>query len=90
MSRVQFPNKVPQPMPGKVRSALAKRNLLDKYEDRPAYQQADYLKWISTASGPAAQQKRLDQMLEELEKGGLFKGEPWTPAEKPAQAKSAE
>ena len=79
MTRSQFPNKVPQPMPGNVRSALQKRNLLDTYLARPAYQKDDYLKWIATAAGPAAKQKRIDQMLEELEKGGLFKGEAWTP-----------
>lgn len=77
---MQFPTK--QPMPGNVRAALEKRNLMDAYLARPEYQQGDYLKWIALAAGPAAKQKRLDQMLEELEKGKLFKGEPWTPPEK--------
>ena len=77
--RGQFPNQSKQPMPGNVRGALAKRNLMDAYRDRPQYQQDDYLKWIATAAGPAEKQKRLDQMLDELEKGGVFKGEPWTP-----------
>ena len=84
MTRTQFPNKVPQPMPGNVRGALQKRKLMDAYLARPEYQKVEYLKWLAVAVGPAAKQKRLDQMLEELEKGGLFKGEPWTPAEKPA------
>lgn len=81
--RTQFPNKAQQPMPGNVKSALAKRELTEKFRERPQYQQDDYLKWIATAAGPAAKQKRLDQMLEELEKGGLFKGEAWTPPAKP-------
>jgi uncharacterized protein YdeI (YjbR/CyaY-like superfamily) len=81
MARVQFPTK--QPMPGNVKAALDKRNLMDAYLARPAYQKDDYLKWISLAAGPAAKQKRLDQMLEELEKGNAFKGEPWTPPQKP-------
>ena len=92
MTRTQFPNKVAQPMPGNVRGALAKRKLTDAYQDRPDYQQAEYLKWIAQAAGPTAKQERLDQMLEELEKGNLFKGDAWTPPAKtePAKAKPAE
>jgi hypothetical protein len=83
MGRVQFP--VKQPMPGNVRTALEKRKLMEAYLERPAYQKDEYLKWIATAAGPLAKQKRLDQMLAELEKGGVFKGEPWTPPEKPGE-----
>lgn len=86
MSRPAHPKQLPQPMPGNVRGALAKRKLLDTFRARPDYQQNDYLKWIASANGTVAKQKRLDQLLEELENGGLFKGEPWTPPEpvKPA------
>lgn len=77
MGRVQFPTK--QPMPGNVRAALEKRDLMEAYLARPAYQKDEYLKWIALAAGPAAKQKRLDQMLDELEKGNVYKGEPWTP-----------
>lgn len=87
MGRVQFPTK--QPMPGNVRAALEKRDLTDAYFARPVYQRDEYLKWIALAVGPSAKQKRLDQMLEELEKGNVFKGEPWTPPEKSAPAKPA-
>jgi Bacteriocin-protection, YdeI or OmpD-Associated len=69
-------------MPGNVRGALAKRNLLDAFRARPDYQQNEYLKWIATASGPTMKQQRLDQMLDEVEKGALFKGEAWTPPAK--------
>jgi len=69
-------------MPGNVRGALAKKNLMDAFRARPDYQQNDYLKWIATGAGPATKQERLDQMLDELQKGGLFKGEPWTPPSK--------
>jgi hypothetical protein len=41
------------------------------------------LKWISLAAGPAEKQKRLDQMLDEVAKGDVFKGEPYAPP-KPA------
>lgn len=77
MGRVQFPTK--QPLPGNVRAALEKRKLMEAYLARPAYQKDDYLKWIALAAGPAAKQKRLDQMLDELEQGNVFKGEPWSP-----------
>ena len=41
-------------------------------------------KWIALAAGPQEKQKRLDTMLDELEKGGVYRGEPWTPpAKKP-------
>jgi uncharacterized protein YdeI (YjbR/CyaY-like superfamily) len=76
-----------QPMPGNVRGALAKRKLTEAFEARPDYQRNDYLKWISSANGPTTKQQRIDQMLDELEKGGLFKGEPWTPPPAVAKAK---
>lgn len=82
MARSSHPNNSPQPMPGNVRGALAKKNLMDAFRERPDYQQNEYLKWIATAAGPAAKQQRLDQMLEELEKGKVFKGEPWKPPAK--------
>jgi hypothetical protein len=82
MARTQFPNTASQPMPGNVRGALQKHKLMDAYLERPAYQKDDYLKWIATAAGPTAKQQRLDQMVEELQKGGVFKGEPWTPPAK--------
>jgi len=66
-------------MPGNVSRALARKNLTDAFRARPEYQRNDYLKWIATAAGPTAKQQRLDQMLDELEKGGLFKGEAWSP-----------
>jgi len=79
MRRPSPPHKTQQPMPGNVKAALAKRALLDAFLARPDYQQNDYLKWIALAAGPAAKDKRLQQMLDELANGGLFKGEPWTP-----------
>ena len=77
MSNGSLPKGTPQPMPGNVRSALVKRELLEAYRARPAYQQNDYLKWIATANGEATKDKRLAQMLDELAHGGLFKGEAW-------------
>lgn len=88
MSRVNQPNKMPQPMPGNVKGALAKRDLLDAFAARPDYQRNEYLKWIALAAGPAAKDKRLQQMLDEVASGNAFKGEPWTPPAPVAQAKS--
>ena len=82
---MQLPTK--HPMPANVRAALEKRILMEAYLARPEYQKSDYLKWISLAAGPTAKQKRLDQMLDELDKGTLFKGEPWTPPAKPTTTK---
>lgn len=69
----------PPQMPGFVRSALASRSLTDAYRARPQYQQHEYLNWIAAAKLNDAKRVRMNQMLDELDKGGLFKGEPWTP-----------
>ena len=66
-----------QPIPDLVRDALKARGLIDKYNERPAYQRNDYLMWINTAKGQATKQKRLDQMLDELERGGVYMRMTW-------------
>lgn len=66
-------------MPGFVKGALAARGLTDAYLARPEYQRQEYLVWINAAKLNDAKRARANQMLDELEKGGLFKGEPWTP-----------
>jgi hypothetical protein len=66
-------------MPGFVKSALGARKLAEAYEARPDYQKSDYLLWIEKAPLMAGKRKRLDQMLDELEKGNVYMGEPWTP-----------
>jgi uncharacterized protein YdeI (YjbR/CyaY-like superfamily) len=45
---------------------------MEAYHARPAYQQNDYLGWIESAKKPETRQKRLQQMLDELEKGGIY------------------
>lgn len=89
--KTQFPNKAAQPMPGNVKGALAKAKLLETFQERPQYQQTDYLKWIALAAGPQQKTQRIEQLVDELTKGNVFKGEPWTaPAEtKPSSGKSA-
>jgi uncharacterized protein YdeI (YjbR/CyaY-like superfamily) len=61
-----------QPMPDFVKKSLRERGLLGDYESRPAYQQNDYLWWINRAKRQATKEKRLNQMLDELEKGGVY------------------
>jgi len=60
------------PMPDFVRKALEERGLMEDYEERPAYQQNDYISWIVRAKRPQTQQDRLNQMLDELERGGVY------------------
>ncbi|HUQ02431.1 MAG TPA: YdeI/OmpD-associated family protein [Kofleriaceae bacterium] len=67
------------PMPGFVRSALEARNLTDAFQARPKYQQDGYLVWIHEAKLNDLKRKRMTQMLDELEKGDVFKAEPWSP-----------
>ncbi len=66
-----------QPMPDFVRDALKERGLAAKYEDRPAYQRNDYLMWINTAKRHVTKQKRLAQMLDELEYGSVYMRMEW-------------
>ena len=60
------------PMPGYVRQALEERSLLEAYRERPAYQRNDYIGWITRAKRLETQEKRLQQMLDELETGGVY------------------
>ncbi|MBA4383008.1 MAG: hypothetical protein C0406_10625 [Sideroxydans sp.] len=59
-------------MPDFIRDALASKKLTDAYDARPPYQRNDYIGWITRAKLPATQQKRLAQMLEELERGDAY------------------
>ena len=60
------------PIPDFVMAALEKRGLMDEYRQRPAYQQNDYIGWINSAKRQETKAKRLDQMLDELEAGGVY------------------
>jgi uncharacterized protein YdeI (YjbR/CyaY-like superfamily) len=68
-----------QAMPANVRAALQKRKLTAKYRQRPAYQQNDYLGWIARAKLPETRKRRLNQMLDELEQGGVYMKMKWKP-----------
>jgi uncharacterized protein YdeI (YjbR/CyaY-like superfamily) len=68
-----------QKMPDWVGAALDQSSLRPKYEARPPYQQNDYLSWITRAKRPATQQKRLQQMLDELKQGDVYMKMDWPP-----------
>ena len=65
-------------MPNDIRGALEERALANAYAARPAYQQNDYIGWITRAKRPETRQKRLDQMLEELQTGGIYMRMRWS------------
>lgn len=64
-------------MPTFMQEALALRGLTDAYAARPPYQRNDYIGWIMRAKLPATQQKRLAQMLDELDAGDRYMNMPY-------------
>ena len=60
------------PMPKFIAEALEGRGLMEAYRERPAYQQNDYIGWITRAKRQETIDKRLEQMLDELESGDLY------------------
>ncbi len=69
--------RAPNPMPDDIREALRERGLTGAYEARPPYQRNDYLGWIARARRQETRQKRIDQMLAELERGGVYMNMAW-------------
>ena len=69
-----------QPMPQFVLDALKDRDLLAAYKSRPPYQQNDYLSWINRAKRPETKEKRLHQMLDELERSDTYMKMPYRPS----------
>jgi uncharacterized protein YdeI (YjbR/CyaY-like superfamily) len=65
-------------MTDEIRAALVKRQLIAVYRSRPPYQQNDYVGWITRAKLPATRAKRLSQMLDELEAGGVYMHMSWS------------
>lgn len=73
------------PMPDYIEQELEGRGLMDAYRARPPYQRNDYVGWITSAKQAATRQKRLDQMLEELEQGDLYMKMAYSPRKKPGK-----
>ncbi len=59
-------------MPDDVRDRLVGAGVIVDYEQRPEYQQNDYLGWIERAKRPETREKRIRQMLAELRAGGTY------------------
>lgn len=66
-------------MPDYIRAALTERGLMNVYRLRPDYQQNDYIGWITRAKREETKEKRLTQMLEELEGGERYMKMRWHP-----------
>ena len=64
-------------MPDWMKEAIAERGLAEKYRARPAYQQNDYVYWITSPKREETRLKRLNQMLDELEAGGVYMRMRW-------------
>lgn len=64
-------------MPEFFRDALESRGLMDAYLSRPPYQQNDYIGWVTRAKLETTKYKRLNQMLNELERGDVYMNMKW-------------
>ncbi len=71
------------PMPDFITDALTERGLMAAYRQRPAYQQNDYIGWITRAKRPQTVAKRLNQMLDELAQGDRYMKMPYRPKRPP-------
>ncbi len=67
-----MPKRATNAMPDDVRRAIVGSGLMDEYEARPHYQRNDYLGWISRAQRRDTRQRRIEQMLDELARGGVY------------------
>lgn len=61
-----------QRMPPYIEKALLDNGVMADYNARPAYQRNDYLAWIKRAAKEETRRKRLNQMVDELKKGGVY------------------
>ena len=64
-------------MPDFFRDALNAHGLMAGYLARPPYQQNDYIGWVTRAKLDSTKQKRLNQMLDELGRGGVYMKMKW-------------
>ena len=74
-----MPTRPRYPMPDFFRDVLNAHELMDAYLSRPPYQQNDYIGWIQRAKLESTQQKRLNQILDELKKGNVYMKMKWNP-----------
>jgi uncharacterized protein YdeI (YjbR/CyaY-like superfamily) len=67
-------------MPDTLRLELEAAGLMPAFKQRPPYQRNDYLHWIARASRQETRRKRIDQMIGELARGGVYMGMPHRPS----------
>lgn len=77
-------------MPTFMQEALTLRGLTEAYAARPPYQRNDYIGWIMRAKLPATQQKRLAQMLDELDAGDRYMNMPYRGGRRGARREEGE
>ena len=70
------------PIPNFVSQALEEHGLMAEYNERPAYQKNDYIGWINNAKLQETKEMRVNQMLVELKKGGVYMKMPHPPSSK--------
>jgi uncharacterized protein YdeI (YjbR/CyaY-like superfamily) len=71
-----------QQLPDDVGAELVDRDLAVAFEARPFYQRNDYLSWIGRAVKPETRRKRIEQMLNELDQGGVYMGMAHPPSQR--------
>lgn len=71
-AKVSMRNRPRYAMPSFIKHALEERGLMNDYQERPAYQQNDYIGWINSAKRQETEQRRLHQMLDELKAGCIY------------------
>lgn len=67
---LQKKERKPIVIPADIKQLLRDKNLLDKFYERPYYQQRDYLHWITSPKRSETSLKRMVQMIEDLQHGG--------------------
>jgi len=61
-------------MPDDIEILLKQSSLMERYKLRPPYQQNDYIGWINRAKRPETREKRIKQMIQELQSGEFYMG----------------
>lgn len=67
-----------QLMPPDIAAQLEAAGLWPAYDARPPYQRNDYLAWIARAKRPPTREKRIAQMLKELQDGATYMKMHWS------------
>lgn len=65
------------PMPADIKALLKKERCAALYSARPAYQQNDYVGWITRSKRSETRIKRMQQMITELKAGNVYMKMKW-------------